>query len=196
MTRTENVPVVVAMREALVNVLIHRDYFDNTQARLRIFNDRIETYNAGAAPKTVEEIISNEATAPRNPLIAKLFRMVGLAETAGSGMLKIFSAWKQLNYKTPVIDNNVANYYFKMTFPLEKKSSRIKPELSSEKSSEKIIKILSDNPAASIREIAEKINITTRAVEKQMAVLKTKGRIVRIGPDRGGHWEVVETSER
>jgi ATP-dependent DNA helicase RecG len=127
MTRTENVPIVVAMREALVNVLIHRDYFDNTQARLRIFNDRIETYNAGAAPKTAEEIISNEATAPRNPLIAKLFRMVGFAETAGSGMLKIFSAWKQLNYKTPVIDNNVSNYYFKMTFPLEEKRSGVKP---------------------------------------------------------------------
>jgi len=120
------VPIVIALCEALVNVLIHRDYFDNTQARMRIFNDRIETYNAGAAPKTVEEIIDNEATAPRNPLIAKLFRMVGFAETAGSGMPKIFNAWKQLNYKPPVIDNSIANYSFKMTFPLVKKASRVK----------------------------------------------------------------------
>ena len=127
-TRTENVPIVIALREALVNVLIHRDYFDNTQARMRIFKDRIETYNAGAAPKTVEEIIDNEATAPRNPLIAKLFRMVGFAETAGSGMPKIFNAWKQLNYKPPVIDNSIANYRFKMTFPLVEKTKRVKSE--------------------------------------------------------------------
>ena len=128
-TRTENAPVVIALREALVNVLIHRDYFDTTQARMRIFKDRIETYNAGAALESLEEIIFNEATALRNPLIAKLFKMIGLVESAGSGILKILNAWKQLNYKPPIIDNSVANHSFKMTFPLVEKARRIKSSL-------------------------------------------------------------------
>jgi len=46
------------------HILIHRDYFDNTQARMRIFKDRIDTYNAGAALESLEEIIFNEFTAP------------------------------------------------------------------------------------------------------------------------------------
>jgi ATP-dependent DNA helicase RecG len=45
--------------------------------------------------------------------------LVGWAETAGCGMMKIFAAWERLNYQKPVIDNNNRGYYFKMIFPLE-----------------------------------------------------------------------------
>jgi ATP-dependent DNA helicase RecG len=72
-TRTEEVPIVIALREALVNMLIHRDYFDNSQSRIKIYPDRIEMYNPGAAPKPVEDILENEVTAPRNPVMAKAF---------------------------------------------------------------------------------------------------------------------------
>jgi ATP-dependent DNA helicase RecG len=85
MTRTEDVPIVIALREAFVNMLIHRDYFDNTESRIRLETNQIEMYNPGAAPRTVEDILKNEVTAPRNPVIAKAFRIIGWAETAGSG---------------------------------------------------------------------------------------------------------------
>ena len=40
--------------------------------------------------------------------------------------------------------------------------------------------------------MAKKLNISTRAVEKQIAKLKKEGKIRRVGPDRGGYWEIVE----
>jgi len=40
-------------------------------------------------------------------------------------------------------------------------------------------------------EIALKIGISPRAVEKQIAKLKKSGRLRRIGPAKGGHWEVL-----
>jgi ATP-dependent DNA helicase RecG len=47
---------------------------------------------------------------------------------------------------------------------------------------------------ATIPGIAENLGLTARAIEKQIAKLQIDGRIRRIGPDKGGHWEVVETT--
>lgn len=59
-------------------------------------------------------------------------------------------------------------------------------------STEKILGLLGDNPSLSGREIAEKIGISDRAVEKQISSLKSQGRLKRIGGAKGGHWGVVE----
>lgn len=62
----------------------------------------------------------------------------------------------------------------------------------STKSSEKILSLISKNPSITTAALADRIGISTRAVEKHLANLKAKGRLLRIGPDKGGHWEVVE----
>lgn len=50
--------------------------------------------------------------------------------------------------------------------------------------------LLQDNTLTAIV-LAERIGITPKAVEKQIAALKAEGRLKRIGPDKGGHWQVV-----
>jgi ATP-dependent DNA helicase RecG len=59
-------------------------------------------------------------------------------------------------------------------------------------SSEKILALLKAEPGLAAREVAERLEITQRAVEKQIAKLREDGRLRRIGPARGGHWEVLE----
>ena len=44
----------------------------------------------------------------------------------------------------------------------------------------------------SAKMLAGKLGIGSRAIEKQLATLKASGRILRIGPDKGGHWEINE----
>lgn len=53
--------------------------------------------------------------------------------------------------------------------------------------------LLQDNTLTAIA-LAERIGITPKAVEKQIAALKAEGLLKRIGPDKGGHWQVVESS--
>jgi len=62
--------------------------------------------------------------------------------------------------------------------------------ISSEKSSEKSIRLLCAEPSLSAQEIARIIGISPRAVEKQIARLKKEGLLRRMGPAKGGHWEV------
>lgn len=64
-------------------------------------------------------------------------------------------------------------------------------EKSSEKTSEIILSMLKENPKLSAKKLSEKIGITSRAVEKQLANLVQKGIIKRIGSPKGGHWEIL-----
>ena len=54
-----------------------------------------------------------------------------------------------------------------------------------------ILKLLRKNPYMSTRDLAEGIGISAKGVEKQLGILKATGRLRRIGPDKGGKWEVA-----
>ena len=97
-------PGLVAIREALVNMLMHADYFSPAHSRIRIFSNQIEFYNPGGLPKPLEELKDKDLSMPRNPVISKLFRMVKLAENAGFGFDKIETNWKEYNQTVPVYD--------------------------------------------------------------------------------------------
>jgi predicted HTH transcriptional regulator len=94
-------PGLLALREALVNMLMHADYFASACPRVRIFTNHIEYYNPGGLPKPLEDLKGKDLSMPRNPILAKLFRMVKLAENAGYGFDKIDDNWKTYNNSTP-----------------------------------------------------------------------------------------------
>jgi len=53
---------------------------------------------------------------------------------------------------------------------------------------------ISLNPAISATDLAKIINISTRKIEVNISKLKSKGLLVRIGSDRGGHWEIIDNN--
>ncbi len=63
---------------------------------------------------------------------------------------------------------------------------------SSLKSSQKILELISASPGITISEIADRLGMTKRGVDKNIKRLKEQGIIRRVGPDKGGHWEVIE----
>jgi ATP-dependent DNA helicase RecG len=56
----------------------------------------------------------------------------------------------------------------------------------------KILILVGEKPEISKRELAEILGISTTAIDKNIIKLKSLGVIRRVGPDRGGYWEVVE----
>ena len=72
-------------------------------------------------------------------------------------------------------------------------SSRIgeTAQKSSVKSSVKILDVIRQNSSVTAVELSQHLGLTLRAVEKQLANLKQEGVLRRIGPDKGGHWEVT-----
>ena len=60
-----------------------------------------------------------------------------------------------------------------------------------EKSSDKILELVQNDATLSAQKIAELLGISSRAVEKQLAALKEKGKLQRIGSKKGGYWKVI-----
>lgn len=114
--RDENQPQVKAIREALVNLLIHSDYHSPMKPRIRVFTNRIEFFNPGALPKPYEELQKGDISLPRNPLITKMFRVIDLAENAGYGFDKMIKGWQE-HYKTkPTVSGGIDNYRIEFFF--------------------------------------------------------------------------------
>lgn len=103
----EDYPYLEALREALVNVLMHADYFSPAKPRIRIFNNRIEFYNPGGLPTSLQKLMEIDTSMPRNPILAKSFRAVKLAENAGFGIDKMIDGWKTYNITPPIFDIHI-----------------------------------------------------------------------------------------
>ncbi len=83
---------VNAIREIVLNMIVHRDYHDSSDSIIKIFDDRIEFFNPGNLydDLTVEKLISNNyISKTRNKLIALMFKECGLIEKYGSGIGRI-----------------------------------------------------------------------------------------------------------
>jgi ATP-dependent DNA helicase RecG len=65
-------------------------------------------------------------------------------------------------------------------------------EKDSQKTSQKIIEFMQKDPMITIADLALHIGVTERAIKMQIGKMKTQGRIQRIGPDKGGCWQVVK----
>lgn len=61
-----------------------------------------------------------------------------------------------------------------------------------EKSVEKIIRAMKENPKITVKELTSLVGLSRRGVEKNIKILQEKGLLCRVGPDKGGHWEVIE----
>jgi predicted HTH transcriptional regulator len=91
----EDTKEIDALREALVNLLIHSDYFSIMKPRIRVFTNRIEFENPGSLPLPVEELMAIDVSLPRNPVLAKFFRIAKLCESGGYGFNKMLEWQRQ-----------------------------------------------------------------------------------------------------
>ena len=187
-----------AVREALANAFIHRDYTSAAgSVAIALYDDRLEIISPGELHfgLTPEMLYQPHESKPWNPWIAKVFYRRGLIETWGRGTLKIAGLMKEAGLAAPTVKVNAD--FVTLTFVLpsvaDKTSGKtlvIGSEKSSEKSSEKILHHLRSEPSLSAKALAEKLGVSSRAVEKQIDLLKKEGSLRRIGPAKGGHWQV------
>jgi len=201
-----------ALRELVINLVVHRDYHNGSPSCVFIFDDRIEMWNPGEMPKglSLDKIQSGDyAPSARNPLITRVFKEIGLIENIGSGLHSVFTMIKKHGGPPPAIDSVSAGTRIvlrsaaaagrELAVGSQKGSQKnslkatnektAKSSLkSSQKSSQKILKLIKSDPHISIAELASLLGISDRGVKNVLESLKKAGLVKRIGPDRGGHW--------
>jgi ATP-dependent DNA helicase RecG len=99
--RVDETPVHEALREALVNSLIHADYTGRVSILVVKRPDMFGFRNPGSMRLPLEEVKQGGVSDCRNRNLQKMFQLVGLGEQAGSGIPKIYSNWKQQHWQLP-----------------------------------------------------------------------------------------------
>jgi len=116
------------------------------------------------------------------------FKEAGIIERYGSGIGRIVDEFKACGLAAPefkeIGDGFMVTVFKKRLSGLTRKSSQ--------KSSQKIIDLIRSNASITIEEMAVELSLTDRAIKKNLAALKNAGKLSRIGPDKGGHWAVIE----
>lgn len=95
---------IPALREALLNALIHRDYFNIANfITIKVYDDHIWFSNPGRLPEgiTIEELKKPHGSHLRNPLIAKVFYLAGFIEQYGSGTVRMVEWMKKAKLPEP-----------------------------------------------------------------------------------------------
>ena len=207
-TREDDPEHLQAIREALVNLIIHTDYFSKSCPRIRVFSDKFEFFNSGALPKKIELILKEDFSLPRNPIIAKIFRYLKFSENIGSGFHKMINGWNIKYGFRPIIDGDFD--YYKIIFPTKKLSpnnkgttsittpittpiTTSKITLKGDKTTEQqVLQLIENNPYLTQREIAEYLGLTKDGVKYHISHLKKKKKIKRKGSNRKGFWEIIK----
>lgn len=187
-----------AIREIVINMIVHRDYRDSSGSIIKIFDDRIEFYNPGKlyGGITIQDLLSGIYTSKtRNKLIAKAFKEIGLTERYGSGIMRIRKICEEFGIKDPVfkeIGQGFQVILFKEKINNHIDSLRDVPENVPENRMIKILKLITENNLISISYLAQQCGVTEKTIKRDIEKLKQKQLIKRIGPDKGGHWEVTQ----
>ena len=103
--RIDEYPVAyTALREVILNAVIHKDYAVPYPTQISVYNDKLMIWNAGVLPEdwTTETLLGKHTSEPYNPLVAKVFYRAGDIETWGRGMEKVIDACKENDFPSPV----------------------------------------------------------------------------------------------
>jgi ATP-dependent DNA helicase RecG len=92
-----------AIREALVNSLIHADYLGVGGVLIEKYSDQFTFSNPGSLLISREQLYRGNVSECRNKALQTMFMMIGAAEKAGSGVDKIFKGWASQHWRTPLV---------------------------------------------------------------------------------------------
>ena len=186
---------VPALREMLLNALVHRNYM-GSMTQLKVMDDRISLWNAGTLPVelTIDKLFQEHESIPRNPLIAEVCYRVGYIDSWGRGISKITDACKNAGLPAPLISERTGGIVVELqkTKVSQKLGNQLGNQLGNTK--EKIITAMKLNPKVSGVQLSELLKISTTAVEKNIKQLREEGFIRRVGGTRG-YWEVMENDK-
>ena len=212
-TQTENIErwdyPLEALREIVMNMIVHRDYRSPSDSIIKIFPDHIVFFNPGSLqePITVERLMQNDyVSVLRNKQIANIFKAAGDIEKYGTGVKRVCQMFMDYGLLVPkwevLPEGMVVTVFIGKNAEIRSSAgdgvdvAENHPENHPENLTERqrdIYEYLKHYPYATIRDIIANVDSATMGgLKHNINVLKQKGLITRIGPDKGGYWQVNE----
>jgi predicted HTH transcriptional regulator len=199
----------VALREMVINAIVHNDYTREVPPVFEIFSDRITITSYGGLVEglTKEDFLSC-LSMPRNRELMRIFRDVDLVEQLGSGMGRILKVYNDsifrfkpnfliitIPFEIGFIKNDIlggATYTFDSGFPFElgiNNNDTVNDTVN--ETVNEIIKIISQNKNVSIKSIVKETGKSRATITRIIKELKESKKLKRVGSDKTGYWELL-----
>ena len=198
--RIETLPIPrEALREALLNACINKDYAEPSPIQIRVWENKLEIVNGGVLPDgwTVKTLLSSHRSYLYNPDIANTFFRSGEIEAWGRGIERIIMACKNDGFSTPEFRYDASGIWtiFKYEYPeratTQKTTQKTTQNLTEQQQA--ILSFLKEHPEATRKEISENLpNITENGVKYNLSRLQELGLLERVGGRKQGFWRIVE----
>ena len=169
-----------ALREALLNALVHRDYSFSSSILISIFDDRIEFVSIGGLPKGVSlDDILLGISVPRNENLANVFYRLHLIEVYGTGIPKIMRSYDGYMSKPEL---QTTDNVFKITLPNRNTNSRKGSNaISFTENEEKVIALFKKKTEIVRRDVESALSVSQAMAVRILRGLADKGAVRAIG---------------
>ena len=176
-----------AIREAVLNSIVHKNYASGNPIQIRVYDDKVMIFNSGGLPVdwSIEKLLSFHASEPRNPNIASTFFRSGITEAWGRGIEKIINS--NIGAGKPKPEFELVGDGLRVTFYSDPKDT---VNVRVNATQNKIMTLMVENPKITAEMLSDEIGITIRHIRKNIKKLRDAGLVGRVGSDKNGEWIV------
>jgi len=197
-----------AIRELVLNMIIHRDYTASANSIIKVFADHILLFNPGTLPDsiTIEQLLTNNyISTPRNRQIAKTVKEMGLIERYGTGIKRVRRMFIDYGLPEPKFETIPGGFAVTVFAKTENNKVHLNDPVN-DPVIDPVIDPLNDRQIAILRLIyndkqitkeliADTLKISVETIKRDIRKLKKLNQIQRIGPDKGGYWKITKNND-
>lgn len=191
-----------ALKEAVINAIVHNDYSYGNSPIIELYSDRIEITSAGGLPQELsQEEFLEGVTAPRNKELIRVFKDVDLIENIGSGVLRILDAYDKSCFKFMDHFLRVSFKYKENPFEYDSKNKvsandtindTLKDTTKLTKNEQQILSLIISNNQITREEIVNETKLSDRTISRAIKRLQDETFILREGSKKTGYWKVLK----
>ena len=190
-----------AFKEAWYNACVHYKWSEANNPGIYVYVDRLEIESFGGIPSDLSKRqFLLGVSKPVNKRLFEIFKTCGFVEESGHGVPTVTKAYGDESY---IFDGK----FIKVVIPFDRsgftnttqeidnttqKTTQGHESTTQKTTQERLIELLKANPNLSRSDLATLLKLSEDGVKYQIKKLKDKGIIKRVGPDKGGYWEVIE----
>lgn len=183
--------LVSALREFLLNAVVHRDYTSPIDIQIKIFDHAITFFNPGKlyGGLTVDDLKTDSyQSRARNKLIAEAFYLAHDIEKYGSGYLRVRKEVADYPTMTFQYEESGDGYLVRLEYSEQRIETTPK---TTPKTRERLLDLIRENPKITRVEMAESTGISVNGVKQHIKKMKEDGVLQRGGSHRSGYWKII-----
>lgn len=181
-----------AVREAVVNAIVHNDWSNEYAPKFEMFSDRLViSSNGGIQPSTTQEEFLEGYSLPKNKELMKVFNDLDLVEQMGTGIIRILQSYDKSSFE--FFPN-----FIRVSFPFNENKFRTLEHkiIKNDKLTEiqnSIIGLMLDSPTITQETLSRMLDVNIRTIQRNIKILIDLGLIERTGATKKGEWIVKKS---